>query len=138
MPLGINHPVIGYAGFATVKFAGYALAAHYISKSYRRTDRNRYVVGGVRTLIGMGFGAAYAGIWSLLPAVGTGGGLLFFVGLAPVRVAEWWLLLWWFFDRRLEDQHKGWGIVRVTTVWSYVLDVPATIGFFVTGGLWIC
>jgi hypothetical protein len=138
MPLGITHPVFGYAGFVAVKFAGYALAAHYIAKSYRRADRNRYVVGGVRTLIGMGTGAAYAGIWSILPAVRTVGGLLYFVGLAPVRVAEWWLLLWLFFDCRLENRPKGWGIVRVSTVWSYVLDLPAAIGFFVTGGLWIC
>ena len=139
MPLGINHPVLGYAGFAVVKFAGYSLAAHYLAKSYRRTDRNQYLVGGARTLIGMGVGAAYAGVWSLLPVPDfNGGSLLYYVGLIPVRVAEWWLLLWWFFDRNFEDRAKGWGNVRVATIWSFVLDVPAAIGFFVTGGLWIC
>jgi len=36
MPAGINHPVLGYAGFAAVKLAGYSLAAWAISRSYNR------------------------------------------------------------------------------------------------------
>ena len=140
MATGANNPVVGYFGFCAVKFVGYSLAARFISHSYGRTDRNAFAVGGVRTLIGMAAGAAYfySNLWQQIPGVGNAGGLGYLAGLIPVRVAEWWLLLWLFYDRRLSQTRKGWRTVAFATVWSYVLDLPAFIGFFVTGGVWVC
>jgi hypothetical protein len=137
MPAGVSNPVIGYLGFCAVKFAGYSLAAHFISRSYERAGHNTFAVGGARTLIGMVAGAAYFGVWQAIPGA-EAGGVGYMGGLIPVRLAEWWLLLWLFYDRELQQRAKAWRIVAWATLWSYVLDVPALIGFFVTGGVWIC
>lgn len=138
MPAGINNPVIGYIGFCAVKFVGYSLAARVVSHWYERQNRNSLVVGGVRTLIGMGAGAAYFGLWRSLPDSAAAGGVGYLAGLLPVRIAEWWLLLWLFYDRKLERRSDDWRTVAVATGWSYILDLPALIGFFVTGGVWVC
>ena len=63
MPAGLTNPALGYASFCVVKFAGYALAARYISRAYGRPDIGALRVGATRTLIGMAAGAAYFGIW---------------------------------------------------------------------------
>jgi hypothetical protein len=125
--------------FGAIKFAGYSLAARFISRRYARNDRNAYAVGGTRTLIGMVAGALYFGLLSVLPqqAVATGG-LLFLAGLLPMRIAEWWLLVWLFYDRKLEQGRLGWRVVALATCWSFVLDIPAIAGAFFTGGFWIC
>ena len=138
MPAGVSNPVVGYFSFCAVKFAGYSLAARFISRSYGRTDRNPFLVGSVRALIGMGAGAAYFGIWGLVPGAAAAGGFGYLGGLVPVRITEWWLLLWLFYDRELQQRQKDWRTVAFATIWSYVLDLPALIGFLVTGGLWIC
>ena len=121
-----------------MKLAGYSLAARFISRSYQRTDRSAFLIGGVRTLIGIAAGAAYYNIWRLIPDAAAAGGIGYLGGLLPVRLAEWWLLLWLFYDRQLQQRPKDWRTVGLATVLSYALDVPALIGFFVTGGVWIC
>jgi hypothetical protein len=139
MPGGATHPAVGYLVFGAIKFAGYSLAARFISRRYGRTDRNPFAVGGVRTLVGMVAGAFYFGLLAILPQKAVmAGGLVFLTGLLPLRIAEWWLLLWLFYDRRLEQPGIGWRVVAVATAWSFVLDVPAIAGMFFTGGFWIC
>ena len=123
MPAGISHPGLGYATFCAIKFAGYTAAAHFLSMSYNRDDLASWKVGGVRTLIGMAAGAAYYGLWTLM---------------LPVRIAEWWLLIWLFYDRALRQPAKGWRMVGLGTIWSYVLDAPAIAGFIATAGFWVC
>ena len=145
MPAGISNPVLGYATFCAIKFAGYTAAAHVLSVQYDRKDLTVWKVGAVRTLIGMAAGAAYFGLWSLvvhkvnLPG-GIHGGVpvLYLVGLLPVRIAEWWLLIWLFYDRDLRQVAKDWSLVLLGTLWSYVLDVPAIAGFIATAGFWVC
>src|SRR5438874_807762 len=67
MPAGNSNPGLGYATFCAIKFAGYTAAAHFLSMSYNRDDLASWKVGGVRTLIGMAAGAAYYGLWTLIP-----------------------------------------------------------------------
>ena len=146
MPAGLTNPALGYASFCVVKFVGYSLAARYIARSYERPNIGAIGVGATRTLIGMVAGAAYFGIWmaaqkfymrppstafSAFPYV-------YLAGLLPVRIAEWWLLIWIFYDRGLRQPAKGWRTVALGTVWSYVLDAPAIAGFFATAGFWVC
>ena len=139
MPGGATHPAVGYLVFGAIKFAGYSLAARFISRHYDRLDRNPFLVGGARTLIGVIAGAVYVGALALLPQPWvTRGGLLFLLGLLPMRIVEWWLLLWLFYDRRFERPALGWRVVALATGWSFALDVPAIAGMFVTGGFWIC
>ena len=139
MPGGASSPAIGYLVFGAIKFVGYSLAARFISKRYQRGDRNPWIVGGTRTLIGVAAGAFYFALLSVLPqkAVATGG-LLFLLGLIPMRIVEWWLLLWLFYDRKLDQPRLGWRVVALATLWSFALDIPAIAGAFFTGGFWIC
>lgn len=138
MPAGITHPVLGYAAFGAVKLAGYALAARFVSRTYGTPERSAWAVGAARTGIGIAAGAACSGVVWLLPPLAREAGWIFFAGLLPVRILEWWLLLWLFYDRKLEHNARGWRVVALATVWSYVVDIPALAGLFLTGGFWIC
>ena len=147
MPAGISHPWVGYASFCAIKFAGYSLAAHYISRSYGRTNLSPLRVGGTRTLIGMAAGAAYFGVWLAAQNFLAGWpsrtsnpnlSVAYLAGLLPIRIAEWWLLIWIFYDREFKDRALGWRTVGLGTIWSYVLDAPAIAGFIATAGVWIC
>jgi hypothetical protein len=146
MPAGFTNPVVGYASFCAVKFVGYSLAARYISRSYSRPEIGTFRVGATRTLIGMIAGAAYFAVWMVAqpPAVRPpnapfhGFPYLYLAGLLPIRIAEWWLLIWIFYDRAFKQPAKGWRTVAAGTLWSYVLDAPAIAGFFATAGFWVC
>ena len=144
MPGGISNPVLGYTTFCAFKFAGYTAAAHVLSGLYDCKDHSAWKVGAVRTLIGMAAGAAYFGLWSLVsrntPGAIQGSGVPFFylAGLLPIRIAEWWLLIWLFYDREFRQPAKDWRAVVLGTVWSYVLDAPAVAGFIATAGFWVC
>ena len=121
MPAGVTHPAVGYASFCLVKFAGYALAARFISRSYGRSDIGAWKIGGVRTLIGMAAGAAYFGLWKAGMPPGRPANAFhalpfwYLAGLLPVRIAEWWLLIWLFYDRKLQQVAKGWRTVAAGT-----------------------
>jgi hypothetical protein len=144
MPVGISTPGLGYATFCAIKFAGYTAAGHFLSMQYDR-DVSAWKVGAVRTLIGMAAGAAYFGLWHLIDphafrvrSTPDNFPALYLAGLLPVRIAEWWLLIWLFYDRALRQIAKGWRMVALGTIWSYVLDAPAIAGFIATAGFWVC
>lgn len=67
----------------------------------------------------------------LLPILGI-------VGLVPIRLGEWWLLVWWLFDRPLARRALGWRVALLGTVGSFVLDAPAVAGFLQTSGFYVC
>ena len=136
-----HHVLIGYLTFCLIKFVGYALAGGYLSSAYARTDLSGWKVGAVRTLIGMATGAVY--VWVLFQPLSevrapTPMDDFYYLWLAPIRIAEWWLILWFFYDRRLEYKKRGWWYVIVGTLWSYLLDVPAVVGLIKTGDFPIC
>ena len=138
MPGGLANPLAGYVAFTAVKFGGYTFAAWRLNRSYSEQARNVVAVGATRTGIGMAFGTVLTML--LFPLIFTGGpglvvGYLVFV---PVRLCEWWLIILIFYDRQLETRAKDWRCVAVGTLWSYILDAPAIIGLFATGGFWIC
>jgi len=138
VPAGIESPVIGYVTFCAVKLIGYSLAARMIALRYKRPDQSALVIGSVRTLIGMVAGAAYFSIWSVIPFAAAAGGIGYLAGLIPVRIAEWKFLLKLYFGREGRDIPRTRQIIWLATVWSYILDIPAIMGFVVTGGVWIC
>jgi len=140
---GVSNPVLGYCAFCAVKLVGYSIAGAYLNQAYKRPQRMALVVGGTRTLIGMGAGAAYYAVWrfGIFYLFGDREGVgaaAYLGGLIPVRFGEWWLLLWMFYDRRLEQPGTGWRNVILATMWSFLLDVPAALGFCVTGGISVC
>ena len=134
MPVG--PAPLGLAYFAAVKLVGYTAAASFIRRRIPGSSASPWLVGGVRTVIGLaaGIGAAY---------VATQLGILrsdvgFYTLLAPVRMCEWLILLALFF-RRDWDWPRSLKLAALGTVWSYVLDIPAIMAVFVIpGGAWIC
>ena len=135
MPAGISNPVTGYIGFAAVKLVGYSIAAKYISRAYAAKNRNAFVVGAARMAIGIAVGAAY---YLLLDAWSPSNYLPYLCGLLPIRIGEWWLLVWLFYDRHFRQPSLGWKVSFAGTAWSYVCDIPAIAGFIYAGGVWIC
>jgi hypothetical protein len=138
MPGGFEDPVQGYLAFGAVKLAGYSLAAWRLNRSYPETGANFGVVGLTRTVIGMVFGSVLGLLALPLVLAGGLGVVVYYLGLIPVRLLEWWIIILLFYDRRAQTKPKDWRYAGFGTAWSYALDIPALIGFFVTGGLWIC
>ena len=138
--MGTHNPAVGYAAFCAVKFAGYSLAAGLISRAYADRRRSAFLIGGTRTLIGMAAGAAYFVIASMFTGFfhGVGAPIAYLAGLLPVRLIEWWFLIWLFYDRPLQKKKLGWTVVVSGTVWSYICDIPAIAGFLATGGFSVC
>lgn len=94
-------------------------------------------IGFFRTLLGMCLGLAY---WWLLSRtfISDGEALFGLPGLIPLRIIEWWLLIWLFFDRKPGRQGLGWRWVWYGILCSFFLDLPAVLGFLATGGIAVC
>jgi hypothetical protein len=135
---------IGFAAFAGVKFAGYVLASSALRAAYK-SSQNVWKVGAARTAIGIGFGAAFGGIWILLSTRLENrwpdwlAGTAFFGLLLPIRFVEWSLLIHWFFDRGLGQRTRDLKYSMLGILWSFVLDAAGIVfAFVVPGGFWIC
>ena len=103
------------------------------------------MVGLARTGIGLVAGTLFGGTWFLLsmrfdnqwpnwvaPTV-------FFGLLIPIRLAEWSLLIHFFFDRGLIQRARDLKLATVGSAWSFVLDVVGIVSAFVIpGGFWVC
>ena len=140
MPGGIQDPWVGFAAFTAVKWIGYTGAAAALRRAYPDARVSLLASGAVRTGIGLAFGSPF-GLLAVVTAeqAHTGAGLpAFYIRLAGVRLLEWWILRWLFYDRPLREKARGWKCAVGGTVWSYVLDVPALFGLVTTGGLWVC
>ena len=55
--------------------------------------------------------------------------------MAAFRIAEWWLLVYLFFDRNLTHLEQTWKVARDGTIWSFLLDGLALIGLYFAGEL---
>jgi hypothetical protein len=138
MPGGMSEPLWGGLAFTSIKFVGYSLAGLYLNKSYPNATPNFLTVGATRTIIGIFFGTILAMFSFPFVFVGGVGLLIYIVGLIPVRLFEWFLIIRFFYDQNLEDRPKMWRSIIFGTVWSFLLDIPSLIGLFVIGKFWIC
>ena len=128
---------LGLVYFAAVKFAGYSYAAHWLRRRYEGATANPYLAGGVRTAIGLaaGIGLMFAmDRWDVdVPSWG------FYAALVPVRIAEWMLLLWLFFERGRWSTSRALTYSILGYAWSTLLDLPALLSVFILpGGVWVC
>ena len=143
MPFGFESPIAGIAGFAAVKLVGYTAVARQMKRAEPEARRHFLTVGLCRTVLGLIFGAAYG--------LGVGGGLvavervigdlvpvLFYAGLFPVRLLEWDIIMRLFFRGLRTPGPVAWRWRLAGTGWSYALDIPAMLGLFATGRMWIC
>lgn len=143
MPMGPTP--VAFATFAGVKAVGYCGAAYLLSRAYR-LDWNflkQLGVGLARTGIGIVVGVTYGVFWMFLGGamrlLEPSSTVLYFVLLAPLRMGEWYLLLWLFFDRPRRDGIRMWKYAGYGTGWSYVLDAFAVgAAIVVPGGIWVC
>lgn len=131
MPVGVSNPELGAVAFGAIKLAGYSFAAYLISKKYKKKPSWWFPVGITRTVIGLGFGYPYFN-WA------TSSQSAFLLGLVPIRVIEWLLLIMLFYDRRLENKRQALAVAGIGTAWSFILDIPAIFGYILVGGFWIC
>ena len=81
MPGGMSHPELGAIAFGATKLVGYCFAAHLISKCYKKTPSQWFVIGLTRTIIGIVFGYPY--VHRVTHALGSP---LFLLGLIPIRM----------------------------------------------------
>jgi hypothetical protein len=140
MPMG--PAPLGLAYFAAVKLAGYTAYCGYLRKRYEEGVPHDWprtlILGGVRTLIGVGVGALY-GVIAWKGLFGESAGPVFLAGLIPVRIAEWLFLLWIAFGEKIRERKRtawatGWGIAV-----SYALDaIGIAAAFVIPGGFWVC
>ena len=135
---------IGFAAFTGVKFLGYSVAASVLTNVFQ-TPRNAWLVGLARTGIGLVAGTLFGGIWILLGTLfhnrwpDWAAALLFFGLLIPIRLAEWSLLIHFFFDRGLLQRVKDLKLATVGSAWSFFLDgVGIVSAFVIPGGFWVC
>ena len=129
--------VAGVAYFVGVKFAGYSAAGALLNRAAGVHRPNPLGFGLARTGIGVAAGVSYAFALSWLLV--TSGEIWFYPGLLPVRILEWLLVLWLFYQTAPAIWQKRMRYVTLGTVWSYALDLVALIAAFaIPGGFWIC
>ena len=130
---------LGFACFSAVKLAGYSAAAWYFKRRYARSDLSSWKIGAARTALGLVVGASYGAIWWLAGKWTANSDLVYLALLFPIRLGEWSLILWLFFERQQLMRRRLLANSLLGTAWSYVLDA---IGIFaalvIPGGIWIC
>jgi hypothetical protein len=135
MPAGPE--LLGFAYFGAVKLAGYAFAGSVLRRQYQRPEVGALGFGLARTALGV---AAGVSVGALFAAAGLHSSeVLFYVLLFPVRMAEWLLVIWLFFERPALSWNRAIPRAALGSMWSYALDLPAILAVFtLPGGSWIC
>jgi len=128
---------IGIGAFVGVKFAGYSLAAYALKRQYQESRGSVLGIGAARTAVGIVAGVAYAFLLGRFLA--DFAPPLFYVGLIPVRLAEWAFIIWAFFERPNVQRKRLIKYSALGSAWSFLLDIPAIVAVFtIPGGFWIC
>jgi len=140
MPMGPGP--IAFAAFVGVKFVGYTAAAKLLQRNYEAPQVSFVKVGSARTALGIAAGLAYGAVWMFATrnVVGAGPSMLwYFLGLAPIRMGEWSLILWLFFDRKDPDWTRLLIFAGLGSLWSYALDaIGMGTALVIPGGMWVC
>jgi hypothetical protein len=56
--------------------------------------------------------------------------LLYFIVLVLLRVFEWWLIIYWFYDRTLQRKNSMIKAIVLGILWSFILEIPLLAGLF--------
>jgi len=128
---------MGLLYFAGIKLAGYTAMAYWLRSRYPRPSASPWIVGSVRTLIGIvaGIGVVFAAERIGFDAPSWG----FYAVMLPVRIAEWLLLLKLFYERGDWRWGRALGWAGIGYLASCLLDLPAVASaLLLPGGVWIC
>jgi hypothetical protein len=136
---------MGFVYFAAVKAVGYTAASVVLKNGYglRGSSKpNVWSAGLTRTGIGIAAGLLYGSLWIFVLSkfvADSYSGVLYYVFLLPIRIGEWSLLIWLFFDRGLQARARMWKYVAFGTLCSYILDaIGVGAALVLPGGLWVC
>jgi hypothetical protein len=58
---------------------------------------------------------------------------VYWIGLVPLRVFEWGLLITLFYDRGFSQKAQATRVIVAGIVLSYILDIPAGVGYIICG-----
>ncbi len=138
MPMG--PAPLGFAAFVGVKLAGYIAAAKVLQRVYETSQVGAVKAGLARTGIGIAAGLAYGAVWIFsVRGPAEPSTVLYFLGLAPVRMGEWSLTLWLFFHRNDPDLTRLVIFALLGSLWSYLLDaIGIGAALVIPGGVWVC
>jgi hypothetical protein len=162
MPAGGT--ALGFAYFAVSKFLGYTafcrwvieprLLASAVSTASASTllppeddlsvnFPSAFQAGAARTLIGI-LAGSLAGLlfFSGIPGLNNESNwptIIFFALLIPIRIGEWWFLLWWMYrDFPTLPDTRG-RLITFGILVSFALDAIGILAaFLMPGGIWIC
>ena len=136
---------LGFAYFAAVKFVGYSTFAGLLNSKLSQSScrmPSAWKSGLVRTGIGVAVGTVVGlAFWKLLPFewLDRYGGVLFWCGLIPVRVLEWYFFLWLLYRQcHLRPRQRALAITG-GIVMSFLLDAVGVFTMLIVpGGAWVC
>ena len=128
--------IVGSFSYFLLKFFGYSFFAVYLNYLFS-IKHNIFKIGLVRTGLGISLGFAHNALFLSVLDVSMGrspiGGpdtLLFFGLLVVLRIFEWFLILYWFYDRKLNHKKPIIFGISFGVIYSFILDVPVYIGLF--------
>jgi len=136
---------LGFAYFAGVKFVGYSAYAGLlnsrVSQPFCKVP-NAWKSGLVRAGIGVAIGTVVGlAFWKLVPRgwLNNYGDVLFYSGLIPVRILEWYFFLWLLYRQcHLRTSQRALAITCGIIV-SFLLDAVGVLTMLIVpGGAWVC
>ena len=133
MPMSFSNEALGYATYGIIKLVGYTLVSRRIGQDDPESSVPSLLVGATRTILGMLIGAICHQC-----GLGSQGLIVLWLVLFPIRMLEWGVVIRLFYARQAIGPSRGMWAALFGTAWSYILDIPATLGFLLTGGLSIC
>jgi hypothetical protein len=133
---------LGFVCFAAVKLAGYTAAAWCLRRDYRKPESNIWKIGAARTALGIAVGVSYGTAYFFMAKwfhLTQSSVWIFWVLLVPIRLGEWSLVLWGFFERGSPGPSQLLRNTVLGTIWSFFLDFFGMLAALVVpGNAWIC
>jgi len=129
--------IYGTLFYGIIKVLGYSLFAKLLNSLFSR-ENSIWKVGLIRTGLGIVLGFLHNAFFLHVLEVSKGrspfGGkdaYLFFLLLVVLRIIEWGIIIFWFYDRKLENKAATFKSICLGIVWSFILDIPMIAGLIV-------
>jgi hypothetical protein len=129
--------IFGTVIYASIKILGYSLFAKYLNSLFAKQN-NIWKVGLIRTAIGVVLGILHNAFFLSFLNVSMGrspiGGedtILYFALLILLRIFEWGLIIFWFYEKKLLSNYRVAVAIALGVIWSFILDIPLLLGLFV-------
>ena len=135
--MGFSIIFLGTGIYALIKILGYSLFAKFLNSLFL-THNNIWKVGLVRTILGVVLGLAHNVFFLSFFNISMGrspiGGedtYLYFTFLILLRIFEWGLIIYLFYDRKMKKRALIIKAIGLGVIWSFILDIPLLAGLFV-------